>query len=124
MVLRRIFRSKVEEMLGCWRKLHNEELHSLYSSLSIDRAGLAQSVYQLHTGWRTKGVGIRILVRTTFSLGHVAQIGSRAYPASYPVGTGGFFPSVKLTTHLQLVLRLRICGSVHPLPLASSWHSA
>jgi hypothetical protein len=29
-VLRRIFGSKREEVTGGWRKLHNEELHSLY----------------------------------------------------------------------------------------------
>jgi hypothetical protein len=30
---------------------------------------------------------------------------------------------VKLTNHLQLVLRSRMCGSIHPLPHMSSWHS-
>jgi hypothetical protein len=34
-VLRRIFGPKRDEVTGGWRKLHNEELHSLYSSLSI-----------------------------------------------------------------------------------------
>jgi hypothetical protein len=36
-VLRRIFRPKRDEVTGGWRKLHNEELHSLYSSPSIVR---------------------------------------------------------------------------------------
>jgi hypothetical protein len=36
-VLRRIFVSKRHELTGGWRKLHNEELHSLYSSRSIIR---------------------------------------------------------------------------------------
>jgi hypothetical protein len=36
-VLRRIFGSKRDEMTGGWRKLHNEELHGLYSSPSIVR---------------------------------------------------------------------------------------
>jgi hypothetical protein len=36
-VLRRIFGPKRDEMTGGWRKLHNEELHSLYSSPSIIR---------------------------------------------------------------------------------------
>jgi hypothetical protein len=36
-VLRRIFRSKGDEMAGSWRKLHNEELHNLYSSSNIIR---------------------------------------------------------------------------------------
>jgi hypothetical protein len=31
-VLRRIFRQKKAEMTGGWRKLHNEELHSLHTS--------------------------------------------------------------------------------------------
>jgi hypothetical protein len=34
-VLRRIFGPKRDEVTGDWRKLHNEELHSLYSSPSI-----------------------------------------------------------------------------------------
>jgi hypothetical protein len=31
-VLRRIFGPKKDEVTGDWRKLHNEELHKLYSS--------------------------------------------------------------------------------------------
>jgi hypothetical protein len=36
-VLRRIFGRKRDEVTGGWRKLHNEELHNLYSSTSIIR---------------------------------------------------------------------------------------
>jgi hypothetical protein len=36
-VLRRIFGPKKGEVTGGWRKLHNEELHNLYSSPSIIR---------------------------------------------------------------------------------------
>jgi hypothetical protein len=36
-VLRRIFGSKTDEVIGNWRILHNEELHNLYSSSSIVR---------------------------------------------------------------------------------------
>jgi hypothetical protein len=36
-VLRRIFGPKRDEVTGGWRKLHNEELRDLYSSLSIIR---------------------------------------------------------------------------------------
>jgi hypothetical protein len=36
-VLRRIFGLKRDEVIGGWRKLHNEERHSLYSSPSIIR---------------------------------------------------------------------------------------
>jgi hypothetical protein len=34
-VLRRIFGPKITEIIGGWRKLHNEKLHNLYSSPSI-----------------------------------------------------------------------------------------
>jgi hypothetical protein len=36
-VLRRIFGPKRDEVTGSWRKLHNEELHNLYSSPNIIR---------------------------------------------------------------------------------------
>jgi hypothetical protein len=36
-VLRRIFGPKRDEVIGGWRKLHNEELHNLYCSRSIIR---------------------------------------------------------------------------------------
>jgi hypothetical protein len=36
-VLRRIIGPKRDEVTGEWRKLHNEELHNLYSSLDIIR---------------------------------------------------------------------------------------
>jgi hypothetical protein len=34
-VLKIIFGQKRDEITGGWRKLHNEELHDLYSSLSL-----------------------------------------------------------------------------------------
>jgi hypothetical protein len=36
-VLKRVFGPKRGEVTGEWRKLHNEELHELYSSPSIIR---------------------------------------------------------------------------------------
>jgi hypothetical protein len=36
-VLRRIFGPKRDEVTGEWRKLHNEEVHNLYSSPDIIR---------------------------------------------------------------------------------------
>jgi hypothetical protein len=36
-VMRRIFGPKRDEVTGEWRKLHNEELHNLYSSTDIIR---------------------------------------------------------------------------------------
>jgi hypothetical protein len=35
MVLRGIFGRKREEVAGDWRRLHNEELHNLYTSPNI-----------------------------------------------------------------------------------------
>jgi hypothetical protein len=36
-MLRRIFGPKRDEVTGEWRKLHNEELHDLYSSPTVVR---------------------------------------------------------------------------------------
>jgi hypothetical protein len=36
-VLRRIFGPKGEDVVGGWRRLHNEELHNLYASPNIIR---------------------------------------------------------------------------------------
>jgi hypothetical protein len=36
-VLRKIFGPKRDDVIECWRKLHNEELHNLYCSSSIIR---------------------------------------------------------------------------------------
>jgi hypothetical protein len=36
-MLRRIFGPKMDDVIGDWRKLHNEELHNLYSSPNITR---------------------------------------------------------------------------------------
>jgi hypothetical protein len=55
-VLRRIFGPKRDEVTGGWRKLHNEELHYLYSSPSI----------------------IRMMKSRTMKLaGHVARMGEK-----------------------------------------------
>jgi hypothetical protein len=43
-VLRRIFGPKRDEVMGEWRKLHNEELHNLYSSPDIIRQVKANEV--------------------------------------------------------------------------------
>jgi hypothetical protein len=55
-VLRRMFGPKGDEMVGGRRKLHNEELHNLYSSSSIIRM---------------------IKSRTIRRAGHVARMGRR-----------------------------------------------
>jgi hypothetical protein len=55
-VLRRIFGPKRDEVAGGWRKLHNEELHNLYSSPSIIRM-----IKSRRMGWA----------------GHVAPLGAK-----------------------------------------------
>jgi hypothetical protein len=63
-VLRRIFGPKRDEVTGGWRRLHNEELHNLYSSPSINRMvksrrmGWAEHVARM---WETRNA-YRILV--------------------------------------------------------------
>jgi hypothetical protein len=55
-MLRRIFGSSRDEVIGGWRKLHNEELHNLYCSPSII---------------------IMIKSRRIRLVGHVARIGEK-----------------------------------------------
>jgi len=64
-----------------------------------------------------------------FSLCHHIYTDSWAYAAAYPVGTRGSFPGVKrpgrgTTTHFYVVLRLRVNGTIPPLPHTSSWRDA
>jgi hypothetical protein len=44
---RRIFGPKKDEVIGIWRKLHNEELHNLYSS----------DIIIMIKSWRIRWVG-------------------------------------------------------------------
>jgi hypothetical protein len=71
--LRRIFGPK-REVNGSWRKLHNDELHSLYSSLNIVRVIKSR---RLRCG------------------GHVARMGRR------DVFTGFWLGSPKLREHWE-----------------------
>jgi hypothetical protein len=64
-VLRRIFGPKRDEVIGCWGKLHIEELHNLYSSPSI-----------------VKMVKLRMMRLA----GHIAQKGSERYACRILVG--------------------------------------
>jgi hypothetical protein len=55
-VLRRIYGPKRDEVTGGWRKLHNEELHGLYSSPSIIRVIKAGRMSWVGHGARMGGV--------------------------------------------------------------------
>jgi hypothetical protein len=61
-VLRRIFGPKREEVAGGWRRLHNEELHNLYTLPNIVRA-----IESKRMRWE----------------GHVACIGGREMDATF-----------------------------------------
>ena len=59
-VLRRIFQSKGDEVIGVWRKLHNVELNKLYYSSNIIQviksrrmrwAGHVACIGELYTGF-------------------------------------------------------------------------
>jgi hypothetical protein len=62
-VLRRICGSKRNEVTGGWRKLHNEELHKLYSSPNIIRMMSSRIRWTGHVAriWEKRNV-YRILV--------------------------------------------------------------
>jgi hypothetical protein len=64
MVLRRIFGPRGDEVMGDWRRLHNEELNDLYSSPNIVRVIKARRMrwagYVVHMG-EERGV-YRVLV--------------------------------------------------------------
>jgi hypothetical protein len=64
-VLRRLLGPKRDEVTGGWRKLHNEELHSLYSS---------QSIIRMIKSRRMKRVG------------HVARMGEKRHAYRILVG--------------------------------------
>jgi hypothetical protein len=53
-VLRRISGPKTDGVTGGWRKLHNEELHNLYSSPSIIRIIKSRRMRWAGHGARTK----------------------------------------------------------------------
>jgi hypothetical protein len=54
-VLRRIFGPKKVEVKGGWKKLHNEELHNLYSSPSIIRIIKSRRMRWAGTNGREEG---------------------------------------------------------------------
>jgi hypothetical protein len=86
-VLRRIFGTKRDEVTGEWRKLHNDELHYLYSTQyfvgdkieqnemggDVAQMGDGRSVYKVLVGktegkdqWGDPGVDGRIILRWIF----------------------------------------------------------
>jgi hypothetical protein len=54
-----------------------------------DRIKLAVGGIETAYGLDDRWIGVRVLVRSEFSLLHIVQTGFGAHPASYPMGTGG-----------------------------------
>jgi hypothetical protein len=64
-MLRRVFGTRRDED-GSWRKLHNDELHGLYSSPNIVRVTKTRMKWAGHVARMGEGRGVyRILVRRT-----------------------------------------------------------
>jgi hypothetical protein len=107
-VLRKIFGPKSEED-GSWRKLHNDELHSLYSSPNIVRViksrrmrsaghvarmGEGRGVYRILVGrpegknhWEDLGVGRRITL--SWTLGRQESMGQIVFSWLRKESSGG-----------------------------------
>jgi hypothetical protein len=75
-VLRRVFGPERDEVTGGWRKLHNEDLHNLYPSLSIIRV---------------------IKSRRMRWAGHAARMGEKRNAYSILVGKPGWKETTRKT---------------------------
>jgi hypothetical protein len=47
-VLRRIFEPRRKEAAGGWRRIHNEELHSMYTSRNLSRVIKSRGMWTGH----------------------------------------------------------------------------
>jgi hypothetical protein len=106
--------------------LQNSNFMSNSDSLSrVSVVGIVTS-YGLHD----RGVGVRVPVgsRISSSPRHLDQLWgppnllSSGYQGA--LSSGVKRPGRELTTHIQLLLRSRKCGSIHPLSHMPSWRSA
>jgi hypothetical protein len=62
-MLRTIFGPKTDEIIGDWRKMHNEELHNLYCSSNTIRMIMSRRMrWAEHVVMWAKTNGYRILV--------------------------------------------------------------
>jgi hypothetical protein len=74
-VLRRISGPVREEIAGSWRKMHNKELHNLYSSLDIIRMIKSRKIrWAGHTAHMGEMRNL-LLVRKTEGKKHLGDLG-------------------------------------------------
>jgi hypothetical protein len=104
-MLRRIFGPKRDEMVGGWRKLHNEELHNLYSSPDIIRI---------------------IKSRRMKWAGHVARMWEKSNAYRILVGTPEGKrplgrPRRRWEDNIKMDLREIGCGGMDWIDLAQDW---
>jgi hypothetical protein len=76
---------------------------------------VAQSVWRLATGWKKKG---------SCSLLHVSQIGFRAHPASYTMGSGLKREGRQADNSSPTSAEVKKTWILQPLPHTSSWCGA
>jgi hypothetical protein len=73
-VLRRIFRPKRDEVIEDWRKLHTEELHSLYTAENMIRVTKSRK-WAEHVARRRKMINVyKILDKNLNERGHWEDI--------------------------------------------------
>jgi hypothetical protein len=101
-VLRRIFGHKRDEVLGEWKKLHNEELNNLYSSPNIVRVVNSRRIrWAGHVARMGEGIGVyRIMVGKT--------------EGRRPLGR----PRRRWEDNIRMDLREVVCGCVDWMELA------
>jgi hypothetical protein len=98
---------------GPFRKIIN----NMFTSKGSQNSAVGIATCYVLDGW---GVGVQVPVGARF-------FSSPCHPHWFlgpPIFLSNGYRGMKLTTHLQLVLRSRIHGSIHPLPHTSSCHSA
>jgi hypothetical protein len=86
--------------------------------------GSRDSVVGIATGYGLddRGVGVRVPVGSRiFSTSSKPALGSTQPPSQW---VPGVTRPGREADHLQLVPRLRKCGSIHPLPHTPLWRSA
>jgi hypothetical protein len=125
--LESVVTNKITNLCDLWRKKTHSCTCCCFLWLKT-----RHSAVDIATGYGQDGqrIGVRVSVWGKIFLLSMSFRRVSGSPSLLYNGYRGLFPrgwsgwSVKLTTHLQLVPRSRIRGSIHALPHTSSWRSA